>query len=152
MGKTNSDAKQCATRLRRAVQLLARRLRPPLQDGISAAKLSVIGQIYRDGAMSPTELARRERVKLATLTRLLAELVADGWLVREIDSADGRRSLLRLTVSGRKRLIAAAQASDAPLAEAITNTINVEERDLLLKACALLERIGDTLIGEIHAN
>jgi DNA-binding MarR family transcriptional regulator len=146
MTKANPDAAQCAVRLRRSVLVLARRLRPSMQgDGISAAKLSVIGRLYRGGPMSPTELAAREGVKLPSLTRLVAELEGDGWLAREAHASDGRRSLLRLTPFGRKRLVAAAQAADAPLANAIATAISADERRVLLQACALLEKIGDAM-------
>jgi DNA-binding MarR family transcriptional regulator len=146
MTKATPDAFQCAVRLRRAVLVLARRLRPALQrDGISAAKLSVIGQLYRDGPMSPTELAAREGVKLPSLTRLVAELEGDGWLAREAHASDGRRSLLALTALGKKRLVAGAQAADAPLAGVIAATVNADDRRALLQACALLERIGAAL-------
>ena len=148
MTKTTTDAAGCAVRLRRAVLVLARRLRPALQrDGISAAKLSVIGQFYRNGPMTPTELATREGVKLPSLTRVVAELEGDGWLVRKAHVSDGRRTLLGLTAPGRKRLVAAAQASDAPLADAIATTISADERLVLLQACALLEKIGEALGG-----
>jgi len=148
MTKAHPDAAQCAVRLRRAVLVLARRLRPSMQgDGISAAKLSVIGQLYRTGSMSPTELAAREGVKLPSLTRLVAELEGDGWVAREPHASDGRRSLLRLTALGRKRLVAAAQAADAPLADAIATAVSADERRILLQACSLLEKIDETLAG-----
>jgi len=146
MTNAGSDAAQCAVRLRRAVLVLARRLRPALQrDGISAAKLSVIGQIYRGGPMSPTELAIHEGVKLPTLTRLLAELENDGWLAREAHASDGRRSLLALTTLGRKRLIAGARAADSPLAEVMATSLGAADRRVLLQACALLEDLGAAL-------
>lgn len=146
MSKATTETAQCALRLRRAVLVLARRLRPALQrDGISAAKLSVIGQLYRAGPMTPTELAAREGVKLPSLTRLVAELEDDGWLAREAHASDGRRSLLALTALGRRRLVAGAQAADAPLAEVIATHISAEERRVLLQACALLEKIGEAL-------
>jgi len=146
MARTAPDAAQCAVRLRRAVLVLARRLRPALRsDGISAAKLSVIGQLYREGPMTPTELAAREGVKLPSLTRLVAELEDDGWLAREAHASDGRRWLLGLTALGKKRLVAGAQAADAPLAEIIANSTSAEDRRLLLQACALLERLGEAL-------
>lgn len=146
MSKAATGTAQCALRLRRAVLVLARRLRPALQrDGISAAKLSVIGQLFRAGPMTPTELAAREGVKLPSLTRLVAELESDGWLAREAHASDGRRSLLALTASGRKRLVAGAQAADAPLTGVIATHISAEERRILLQACALLERIGEAL-------
>src|SRR4249919_544070 len=148
MTRTSSETTQCAVRLRRAVLMLARRLRPRLQgEGVSTAKLSVIGQLYRAGPMTPTELAAREGVKLPSLTRLVAELESDGWLAREAHASDGRRWLLGLTALGRKRLVAAAQAADAPLADAVAATVSVDDRLVLLQACALLEKISDALVG-----
>jgi DNA-binding MarR family transcriptional regulator len=148
MIETVPDATRCAVRLRRVVLVLARRLRPSLQrEGISTAKLSVIGRLYRVGPMTPTELATREGVKLPSLTRLVAELEADGWLAREAHASDGRRSMLSLTAIGEKRLIAAAKAADTSLVEIIATTVSADDRLLLLQACALLERIDEGLVG-----
>jgi DNA-binding MarR family transcriptional regulator len=119
-------------------------------DGISAAKLSAIGQLYRAGPMTPTELAAREGVKLPSLTRLVAELEEDGWLAREAHASDGRRSLLALTALGKRRLIAGAQAVDAPLTEVIATSVSADDRRVLLRACALLEKIGESLGGHVE--
>lgn len=148
MVTTIPDAAQTAIRLRRAVLVLGRQLRPALQpDGISTAKLSVIGQLHRAGPMTPTELAAREGVKLPSLTRLVAELEGDGWLIREAHATDGRRSLLSLTALGKKRLVTAAHTAGAPLADVIATTLTARDRLALLHACELLERLGDTLGG-----
>jgi DNA-binding MarR family transcriptional regulator len=120
-------------------------LRPALRrDGISTAKLSVIGQLHRAGPMSPTELAAREGVKLPSLTRLVAELEDEGWLARKAHATDGRRSMLVLTAAGTRRLVGAAQAADQPLA-AILATVGADDRRVLLQACTLLEAIGEAL-------
>jgi DNA-binding MarR family transcriptional regulator len=121
---------------------MARKLRPSLRgDGISVAKLSVIGQVHRAGALSPTELAAREGVKLQTLTRLLAELEAGGWLRRTRDQADGRRSLLTMTPRATKRLFEAARDTSDRLTQLIELHLSVPERSQLLASCALLERL-----------
>jgi len=146
MPPPSSDAAQCAVRLRGAVTLLSRRLRPAVQDaGLSVAKLSVIGRLYRAGPLSPTELAQHEGVMPQSLTRLLAELEVEGWLARESDPADGRRSLLRLTRPGARRLVAAVQAGEASLAEVIDARLDPRQRALLMEACALLDDIADAL-------
>lgn len=132
----------CAKTVRRTVSQLARKLRPAMSsDGISVAKLSVIGWIYRAGALTPTELAAREGVKLQTLTRLLSELERGGWLRRTRDQSDGRRSQLSLTTRGRERLFAAVRDKHDRLARLIETHLNVAERSQLLSACALLERL-----------
>jgi DNA-binding MarR family transcriptional regulator len=140
------SAALCATTIRRTVLQLCRKLRPSLQrEGISMAKLSVIGQINRVGRTSPTELAAREGVKIQTLTRLLAELESEGWVVRAPHDSDGRQSLLSLTPQGKKRLKDAAQAKDASLAQIIESTLNANERSLLLRACLLLDGLDEAL-------
>jgi DNA-binding MarR family transcriptional regulator len=143
------DAAHCAVRLRGAVTLLSRRLRPaPQQGGTSVAKLSVIGQLYRAGPLTPTELAEREGVKLQSLTRLLAELEGDGWVARKADASDGRRSLLSLTRLGSERLTVAVHAGEASLARVIESTLGDQERALLMEACVLMEAISEALAAE----
>lgn len=125
---------------------MCRKLRPSFQrDGVSMAKLSVIGQLNRVGPISPTELATREGVKVQTLTRMLAELESEGWLDRAPHERDGRQSLLSLTSLGKKRLAEGAQTIDASLAAIIEATLSAEDRQLLLRACALLDALDDAL-------
>jgi len=140
------DAAHCAIRLRAAVTLLSRRLRPaPLQGGISVAKLSVIGQLYRTGPLTPTELSVREGVKLQSLTRLLAELESEGWIARKAHASDGRQSVLSLTRLGSKQLARTVRAGEASLAQVIESTLGDEERAVLLQACALIDGISESL-------
>jgi DNA-binding MarR family transcriptional regulator len=128
------------------VSSLARKLRPSLRgDGISVAKLSVIGQLHRAGSLTPTALAALEGVKLQTLTRLLSELEVGGWLRRMPDAADGRSSRLSLTPSGSKRLFEAVRDKHDRLARLIDLHLTLAERSQLLAACALLERLEEAL-------
>jgi len=101
--------------------------------------------------MTQTDLAYREGVKLQSLTRLLAELESDGWLVRKAHASDGRQSLLTLTPSGATRLTSAVRDCVAALAKIIKRNLSADERALLLKACDLLDGIGDALDGNTDA-
>ncbi|MEO8636412.1 MAG: MarR family transcriptional regulator [Gemmatimonadales bacterium] len=140
------DVTQCARRLRGVVTLLARRLRPVLQqDGIGSATLSVVGQLYRGGPMTPTALAAREGVKLASLTRLLAELEGDRWISRRAYPEDGRQSILDLTELGKRRLMRSVNAANVQLAHALTEAVSNDEWEVLIQACAILERVNDVL-------
>lgn len=141
-----ADATQCAVHLRRTVSLLARRLRPNLHgDDISVAKLSVLGQVYRAGSITPTALAVQEGVKIQSLTRLLSELESDGWLVRRRHASDGRQSILTLTQEGASHLEAAVQVGEASLSRIIATTLSAEQCAILLQASILLEGIADAL-------
>ncbi len=140
------DTTACAAQLRGAVVHLSRQLRAGMQrDGLAEAMLSVLSQLHRGGSMTPTELARRECVKLQSLTRLLAELEAQGWILRTSLATDARQSLLAITPAGRKRLGAAAKGADVPLAKAIDAHLSTQEQALLHQASALLARLGDAL-------
>ncbi|WP_432728035.1 MarR family winged helix-turn-helix transcriptional regulator [Variovorax sp. W6] len=147
MASTIPDPAQCASRLRASVSLLARQLRSgsTTPDAPSVAKLSVLGQLHQHGPCTPTVLAGLERVKLQSLTRLLAELEAEGWIGRSAHPTDGRQWLLSLTPEGTRRLKAIMRTREAALAEAIGATLSEDQRALLLEACELIDGIAATL-------
>jgi DNA-binding MarR family transcriptional regulator len=95
--------------------------------------------------VTPTQLALHEGVKIQSLTRLLAELEADDWLIRVPHATDGRQSLLSLTPTGRRRLTEAAQEQDIRLAQLIQTMLSAEDRSVLLRACALMEGLSEVL-------
>ena len=143
--------KRCAAEIRRAITPLARRLRPNLRrDGISAAKLSLVGRIYRAGAITPTYLAAAEGVRVQSLTRLIAELTADGWVARARDAEDRRQSKLSLTPRGRRRLSEAAFAGETQLAAIIARDLGEADRLALARACRLLTQL-EAALGEAGA-
>lgn len=125
---------------------LARQLRDATPDGPSVAQLSVLGQLHRQGPCTPTALAALERVRLQSLTRLLATLEAEGWIDRSAHPSDGRQSLLALTAEGRRRLQALMRTREAALAAAIA-TLDAEQQALLMQACGLIDGLAASLDG-----
>ena len=143
---TRSGASASAVRLRTAMSNLQRRLRPTGRDGgPSIAKLSALGQLHRAGALPAAELARREGVKPQTLTRLLAELEAEGWLARTPHPVDGRQALLKLTRNGSALLGREMRRREAALTAAIAAELSEPEQALLRDACALIDRLADAM-------
>ena len=152
MKPAESMSTHCAIRLRAALTQLFRQLRSTQPDAaLSSAKLSALGQIYRAGSLTPKDLAARERVKLQSLTRLLAELEADGCVSRSPHESDGRQTVLSLTRRGAKLLTEYVHRREAALAVAIER-LPAGERELLHAACAVLERLADSVGDEgLHA-
>jgi len=95
--------------------------------------------------MTPTELAAREKVKLQSLTRLLAELEAQGLLAREPHASDARQSVLSLTRVGLAQLKAVARSRESSLATAMAQHLSAEEIATLQAACALMDRVAAAL-------
>jgi DNA-binding MarR family transcriptional regulator len=135
---------QAATVVRRGVTRLSWRLRlertgpwePLLQ-------LSVLAHLSRRGPMTPGELAAAERVQPQSLTRTLASLEGHALITRHPDPADGRRSLIAITESGRQMLGRDLRQRDTWLAQAMARHLTPAERGLLRLAGQLLERLAE---------
>jgi DNA-binding MarR family transcriptional regulator len=133
-----------ADNLRRATTRLARRLRRLRADhDVSAAKLAILGQLYRAGTeMTAVDLARLENLQPQSLTRIIAELEERGLLARRPDETDRRQILIHITPAGLELLATDARAQTAWLAQAIDATLTGTEQALLHLAVGLLERIA----------
>ena len=133
-----------ANDLRRAVALVGRRLRRLRADhGVSAAKLSVLGHLYRQGTpATAVELARLETLQPQSLTRIIAELDELGLVARRQDASDRRQILIAITDAGRALLEQDARAQTIWLARAIEAQLTGTEQALLHLAIGLLDRLG----------
>lgn len=138
--------KHCAIALRGATSQLIRALRGVGAPGTGAAALSVMSLLYRHGPMAPSELARMEGVRIQTLTRLLSELEAQGCITRQPDPADRRRSVLSLAAGGKSKLAQYVHGHEVSLEAVMQQTLSPEERQTLLAAAALMERLAQKLV------
>ena len=142
--KQADDLTEAASSIRRSVVRLVRRMRLERPDeALSLFKLSILGMLYRKGAVTATELATRERVRPQSLTRVLASLEKKGFVSRQADRADARRLLITLTPEGRKALGADVRKKEAWLAREMERILSPHERGLLLKASRLLDRLTE---------
>lgn len=82
--------------------------------GLTIQKYRVLAYLDQ-GPATPSELAYRLTVQAPTVTRLVAGLTERGYVSREVDRSDKRRSVLRLTGSGRRAIAQASTASQAAL-------------------------------------
>src|SRR3954470_396021 len=101
-----------AVRLRLAITRTSRRLRQEAGTGLSPTLTSALATIDTHGPLTPSELAKRERVQRPTATRLVARLEELGVLQRAADPQDRRSSLLSVTPAGRAAAPGAAPAPD----------------------------------------
>ena len=132
-----------AARIRRGVVRLNRRLRQERGDGrLSANQLYVLGHLHRRGSATPGEVAAAERQRPQSLTRVFAELEAEGLIAREPGTVDRRQSVLSLTEAGRRALERDMAERDAWLSGALTS-LSPTERGVLELAAALMERLAD---------
>jgi DNA-binding MarR family transcriptional regulator len=149
MPKPPADTLHVAIRLRTTVSRLTRHLRAQATADLpGSAKLSVLGQLYRRGPLTPTQLASHERVRLQTLTRLLAEIEAEGCILRRPHDSDARQTVLSLTAAGARLLTAEVHRRESSLASALDVRLTGTERAQLLAACDLIDRVAEALDAE----
>jgi DNA-binding MarR family transcriptional regulator len=130
--------------LRIQLMTLTRRLRREAQsDDRSWARLLVLGAIDRhNGNATPSQLAATENMQSSNLAAALRELEADELIVRTPDIEDRRKVRVQVTRAGRQLLEESRTRRDTWLAKAVETSLSGEERQQLLDAGALLERIA----------
>jgi DNA-binding MarR family transcriptional regulator len=86
-------AKQSLRELRIELAVLNHRVGSKIE--IKDIDLDCLDVIVRHGPLSPTALARRVGIHLATMTGILARLESGGWIVRDRMANDRRAVLVR---------------------------------------------------------
>jgi len=141
---SNEEDVHAATKLRRSVTRLARRLRGLRSDhGISGSRLAILGWLFRAGKpMTATDLAKLERLQPQSLTRIIAELDEQRLIRRTPDETDRRQILIEITQAGQELLIIDAYRQDRWLREVMLARMTRAEREILLIAAELLDQLA----------
>lgn len=126
--------------LRLVVGRLARQLRRHAVGGLTPGQFSALATVDRAGSIRPSELAEREGVSAPTLSRIVGNLEARGYLERAADPEDGRSSLMAISQSGRAALASIRRERTALLARSVA-TLSDDERAAIAAALPALERL-----------
>ena len=150
----NEEAVNAATKVRRSVTHLARRLRGLRSDhGISGSKLAILGWLFRASApITATDLARLERLQPQSLTRIITELDEQGLIRRTPDSVDRRQILIEVTQAGKELLIVDAYRQNQWLTETMAARMTKAEREILAIAADLLDKLASEPVAPIQAS
>lgn len=132
-----------ATRLRTSVARIHRRLRRESAGGLTATQISVLARLDRDGPGTLTELAADEGVRPQSIAASLDRLEQQNLIERRRADTDRRRVTITITAFGRRTIASARRGRDAWLARALDAELDAAERDLLERACDLIDRIAD---------
>jgi DNA-binding MarR family transcriptional regulator len=143
--KSNSESEseseaELASRLRMAVTRLHRRLRQHNVGGLTPSQTSALASINRLGAPTLGELALTESVQPPSMTRIVGNLEAAGFVKRVVDEADRRVARVTLLASGRKVLQQNRSLKNAFLARQLRQ-LDEGEQVALAELTVLLERL-----------
>ena len=131
---------EMAARLRLSATRLARRLRQESSTGLTPSQLSALAAVGNAGGLTLRELADHERVAPPSITKVVAKLEADGYLVRESDPSDGRVSRVRTTKAGEALMAETRQRKTAWLTTRI-HQLAPDEQARLAAALDVLDRL-----------
>lgn len=106
-----------AARLVRAVR---RRVGQP-------AGIRILSLLDELGPLGVTALAEADRSSQPTVSGAVRQLEAEGWVARQADPDDARRSVVELTAKGRQRLATARRDNGAAVAERLARTGHTAE-------------------------
>lgn len=112
--------------------------------GVTASQRFLIKVVGMRPGCSPGELARFLHVTPATVTRVVQRLEEAGFLRREPDPGDSRRTLLHLTARGRKVDERGSADSEAP----VTDCLQEAPRERVAGTMKLLSGLVEALEAE----
>ena len=143
-GKTGQAeaAHRLAEALHRAAIGLLRGIKTADQEtGLSPPRLSALSVLVFAGPQSLASLAKAEGVKPPTMSKLVAELEAEGLVEKSPDPEDRRGLVIAATAQGRKIML---QGRDRRLAllKARLGRLNATEIALLADAAPVLLKIA----------
>lgn len=135
-----------AAKLRMAIVRTARRLRQEAAaeaTSLTPTSTAALASIGRHGPLTPSELARIERVKRPTVTRTLACLEREGLVERTPDPADGRSYLVAVNEAGLERLRRLRGRKNAYLARRMRG-LPAADVETLERAAEILDRMRES--------
>ena len=143
---TKAPVARVSAGLERSLTQVARailRLEVPtsaLPEGVSINRTGhwLLVRVSEQAPVRLSDIAESVELDLSTISRQVRDLVAAGLLLKEPDPADGRASLLSLTVQGAAVLEAVSESRRQVLAEAISGWTD-EERTALANGMLRLD-------------
>jgi len=143
---TVTDDYEVAAALRVAIGMLVRKMRQARLPGeLTLPETWALSRLDRNGPATSSDLARQDRISPQSMGATLAVLEQRGLIERQRDPADGRRVVLSITAAGRQLVNDRRGARSEMIAVALRDGFSAADRDLLLAAAPLLERLAEKL-------
>jgi len=144
-----AEAKQSLRELRIELAILNRRVGS--RSEVKDADFDCLDVIARHGPISPTTLARRIGVHLATMTGILDRLERGGWIVRVRDQRD-RRAVVVRGVPGKQRDIIQLYDGMNSSLDGILESYSDDQIDLIVGFMRRCTQAGHSAADQLAKN
>ena len=115
----SDDLEQQSSELVVQAARLVRAIRRRVGDPAGIRILALLDEL---GPIGVTALADADRSSQPTISGAVRQLADEGWVAKEPDPTDARRSVVQLTPAGRARLTEARRDNGAAVAERLART------------------------------
>ncbi|GAA1298559.1 MarR family transcriptional regulator [Planotetraspora silvatica] len=135
-----------ARRLPQAMVRLRARLRTesaPTDRRWTWSQMSTLSRISEEGPTTVSALAAAEHVRPQSMAATVAALLQEGFVTGGPDPTDGRKTLISITAAGRALLTSIPAMREAWLEAAIERHLSPADRQTLVKAAQIMERLAD---------
>jgi DNA-binding MarR family transcriptional regulator len=137
---TSTSVQDVSGRLYLAVGRLSRSLRQAGVPGPGHGAISALATLVNSGQLRLGDLAAKEGVAAATMSRIIASLVEAGYVSRESDPIDRRAWLAKATEEG-ERLVSGVRSTRVQELNRRLDRLAPEHREALLAALPALEAL-----------
>jgi DNA-binding MarR family transcriptional regulator len=140
--KRSGDAHAIAERIHSAAIRLLRRLRKTdSAEGLSGPRSSALSVLVFGGPQTLKDLAAAEQVRAPTMSRLVAEMEAEGLATKTEDKNDKRVIRIAATAKGKALLEAGRERRLEVLTKQV-QALSAAEREILRRAAEILVRLN----------
>ena len=137
---TSTSVQDVSGRLYLAVGRLSRSLRQAGVPGPGHGAISALATLVISGQLRLGDLAAKEGVAAATMSRIIASLVEAGYVSRESDPVDRRAWLAKATEEG-ERLVSGVRSTRVQELNRRRDRLTPEHREALTAALPALEAL-----------
>jgi DNA-binding MarR family transcriptional regulator len=136
-----SSAREAADRIHSAsIHVLRRVSREDPKAGVSPARLSALSVLVFVGPKTVSELAAMERVRVPTMSRLVAAMEEEGLVRRVPHGTDARAVVLHATARG-KRVLERARELRLSFLESLLAGASPQELATVREAADIVDRL-----------
>ena len=139
------DTFELASALRGVVSDLHKRLRKQAYSagGLSITETLTLSYLFREGSLSPSELAEINKIKKQSMSQVLAHLEELKLIRRVVSKDDKRKMAISLSAAGKNMIEKTRYERDEWLAQAIRERLGPAEVKALAAVIPLLQQIAN---------
>ena len=129
------------TVMTRLIKLLRRETKDEAQ--LSLTERSTLGLLYQHGQLLPSDIARMEKVTTQSMSQIINHLFEIGFIHKNSSAEDKRKVLLSLSPAGKVSVEQRRHNKEEWLAKALYEKASPEEREVVMEALKILEKLMD---------